>query len=729
MKTNKLIAVLVGLCLYTPQADARKLPYQDKSKPVAERVKDLLSRMTLDEKIAELNLRPYYESSDSTTRAEIRKGRIGALLKANGAARNRSLQQEAMKHSRLGIPLIFHEDVIHGYRTIAPIPLAESCSWDTALVTRSAATAALEASASGIQLTYAPMVEISYDPRWGRIMETSGEDAFLGSAMAEARVRGFQGKSLDCTNTLAACVKHFAGYAALLSGRDYQNTDFSYRDLMERYLPPFQAAVDAGVASLMCSYTSYDGEPVTMNRFMGTELLRKRMGFKGLYMSDWVTLSHAVSEGAAADGKESARRGIESGLGMDMTSGQFSRWLAQLVNDGTIAPALIDSAAAHALELKFRMGLFDDPYAYFDLKREKQIVCSEPVRKATLDMACASMVLLKNENDVLPLAVAGKVAIVGPFANIQSDLLGAWKMMGKAEEVIPVVEGMKKRLGTDRLIEAGCPWNGVNDQYLAGIAARVAEADIIVACVGEFAMHIGEGVTTGRLEIPAEQIELLQRLKATGKPVVTVLFNGRPLVLDKVLTSSDAVLEAWYPGTMGGEAVASLLMGERTPSGKITQTFPRHVGQVPLAYNFRRTFQRINHADLPEGPQLPFGYGLSYTTFSYGKPQTDRRTYNIGDEVKVKVSVTNSGKRPGREIVQLYVRDEVATIIPREKELRGFALVDLKPGETREVEFTLPQKAFMIYNNKMEHVLEHGAFRIMTGTNSADLQETTIQFN
>lgn len=728
MRKNRWMAALLGLCLFAPQVNARRLPYRDKSKTIEERVADLLSRMTLDEKIAELNLCPYYASSDSSVRANIRRGRIGALLKANGAELNRSLQQEAMKHSRLGIPLIFHEDVIHGYRTIAPIPLAESCSWDTALVARSAATAALEASASGIHLTYAPMVDISYDPRWGRIMETSGEDAFLGSAMAEARVRGFQGTSLGDNRTVAACVKHFAGYAALLGGRDYQNTDFSYRDLMERYLPPFQAAVDAGVASVMCSYTSYNGEPVTMNRFMGTDLLRERMGFKGLYMSDWTTLSHVLSEGAAVDGRESARRGIESGLGMDMTSGQFSKWLSRLVHEGSVDSTLIDRAAAHALELKFRMGLFDDPYSYFDVKRERKVVGSEDVRRATLDMACAGMVLLKNDRDVLPLASTGKVALVGPFADMKNDLLGSWSMMGRAEEVVPVAEGMKKRLGADRLIEAGCAWNGVNGDYLQGIAGRVAEADVIVACVGEFSMNIGEAVTTGRLEIPSEQIELLKRLKATGKPVVAVLFNGRPLVLDQVLASCDALLEAWYPGTMGGEAVAALLTGERTPSGKLTQTFPRHAGQVPIAYNMRRTFQRINHADLPEGPEFPFGFGLSYTTFTYGKPETDRETYAIGDSVRVRVSVTNSGKRAGREVVQLYIRDEVATIIPREKELRGFLPVDLQAGETRNVEFVLPKEAFMIYDNHMEHVLEPGAFRIMTGTNSATLQETGIQF-
>ena len=722
------MAISLAVLLLTVPTAARRLPYQDARIPVKERVADLLKRMTLAEKIAQLNLLPYYDSSDSAMRAKIRRGEVGALLKANGAKLNRSLQEEAVKHSRLGIPLMFHEDVIHGYRTIGPIPLAESCSWDTALVARSASAAAREAAAAGIQLTYAPMVDISNDARWGRIMETSGEDAFLGSALAAARVRGFQGSSLADFGTVAACVKHFAGYAALTAGRDYLNTDFSYRDLIERYLPPFQAAVDAGVASVMCSYTSYDAEPVTMNYFMNTELLRKRMGFKGLFMSDWTTLHHAVSEGAAQDGKEAAMRGINSGLGMDMSSGQFSRWLAELVRESKVDIALIDSAAAHALELKFKAGLFDNPYAYFDEKREKKTVGSEAIRRDVFDMACASMVLLKNDNGTLPLAATGKVAVVGPYAAMKNDLMGSWTMMGRADEVTPVIEGFRKRLPAERLIDAACAWDGINDEYLDNIGARVAEADVIVACIGEFAFNIGEGVSTGKLEIPAEQIALLQRLKATGKPVVAVLFNGRPLVVDRILASCDALLEAWYPGTTGGDAVAALLTGERTPAGKLTQTFPRHAGQVPVAYNFRRTFGTVEHADLEKGPEFPFGYGLSYTTFAYEKPQTDKEQYGLNDSVRVKVRVSNSGRRAGREVVQLYIRDEVSSIIPREKELRGFQPVTLQPGETREVEFTLPREAFMVYNNRMEHVLEPGAFRIMTGTDSNTLQETRIVF-
>lgn len=728
MKWSDLIKVSVLLSL-SGSLFAKNIPdYKDRNKPVEVRVHDLLRRMTLEEKIAELNLVPYYASSDSAVRAQIRQGKIGALLKANGAALNRSLQEEAVGNSRLGIPLIFHEDVIHGYRTLSPIPLAESCSWDTVMVRRSAEAAAREATASGIQLTYAPMVDVSNDPRWGRIMETSGEDAFLGAAMAAARVRGFQGDNLSDGHTLAACVKHFIGYAALLGGRDYQNTDFSYRDLKERYLPPFQAAVDAGVSSVMCSYTSYDGEPVTMNRRINTDLLREEMQFKGLYMSDWTTLGHAVTEGASRDGRESSRRAMESGLDMDMSSGQYARWLRELVLAGEIDSSLIDRAAARALTLKFTTGLFDDPYKYFDVRKEKKITGSREIRQTVLDMALESMVLLKNDSSALPLSGTEKIALAGPFTDMKADLMGSWTMKGQAGEVVSVWEGFCGKMPRGQLIHAGCAWDGVTPEYIAGLEEQVREADVVLACIGEYAFHIGEAVTTGRLQIPEEQIQMLRALKATGKPVIAVLFNGRPLVLDQVLASCDALLEAWYPGTLGGTAVASLLLGETSPSGKLTQTFPRHAGQVPVAYNFRRSFARIEHADLEKGPQFPFGFGLSYTTFAYGRPETDRTEYAQGDTVCVKVRVRNTGRMAAREVVQLYVRDEVATVIPREKELKGFVSVFLQPGESREVLFRLPWESFRIWNNRMEHVLEPGVFTLQTGGDSEKVQSVQISF-
>ena len=711
---------------------AQKLPYQNSKLEVSVRVKDLLKRMTLDEKIAELNLVPYYAQNDSTLRANIRKGRIGAFLKANGAALNKSLQQIAMRHSRLGIPLIFHEDVIHGYRTLSPIPLAEACSWDTVMVRRSAEAAAKEAAASGIHLTYAPMVDISTDPRWGRIMETSGEDAFLGSAMSSARVRGFQGNDLEKSDTyhVAACVKHFAGYGALLAGRDYQNTDFSLRDLRERYLPPFQAAIDAGVASVMCAYTSYDGEPLTMNHFMNTDVLRKEMGFKGLLMSDWVTLAHAVEEGAAADGREASLRGIESGLDMDMTSQNYSRYLKELIESGDVDVKLLDRSVRNALALKFKMGLFDDPYAYFDVKREKKVLGSKSIQNDVFEMACASMVLLHNQNSLLPLSDHDtQIALIGPWVEAKgNDFFGSWTMKGKDEEVISVVEGFAKRIPASSLIKSGCALD-FSDKDIPVLVDKVKNADVVVACLGESSGRIGEAVSTSDLRLPANQIDLLRALKKQGKKVVTVLFNGRPLVLNDVLENSDAILEAWYPGTMGGDAVAALLLGEKNPSGKLVQSFPRSVGQVPISYNMRRTFGKINHQDISAGPLFPFGYGLSYTSFNYEKPEADRTTYTQGDVVQVKVKVTNSGKVKGKEVVQLYVRDEVASIVPREHELKGFHIIELEPGQSKIVVFNLPSSCFEILNNKMQKVLEPGDFTIQVGCDSEHLQNVKISFS
>lgn len=703
--------------------------YENPSEPMDKRVEDLLLQMTLEEKIAELNLVPYYQQQDSAIRKSIQLGKIGALLKANGAALNRSLQTDAVEAHRLGTPLIFHEDVIHGYRTILPIPLAESCSWDRDMVKQGAALAAYEATATGIQLTYAPMVDVSNDPRWGRIMETSGEDPVLTSALAVARVKGFQGENMKDKHTMMACVKHFAGYAALRGGRDYQNTDFSLRDLQELYLPPFQAAIDAGVGSVMCSYTSYDGEPVTMNRFMNHDILREQMNFKGLLMSDWTTFSNSVAEGAASDGKEAAGRGMNSGLDMDMASSQYIRHLANLVNEKIVSPNDITEAARRALVTKFQVGLFDDPYAYFDIKHEKKTLLSEANRNLACQLTIPTIVLLKNQDDVLPLIQPCKVAVVGPFASDKTHLLGRWSMQGRTEEAVSVEEGLKEVMPNMNFNIAGCKLNEVSKEYIATAAAAASNSDIIIACLGESAGNSGEAVTTAKISLPEEQIALLKALKATGKKVVTILFNGRPLVLGDVLEESDAVLEAWHPGTMGGKAIALLLSGKENPSGKLTQTFPRHSGQIPLAYNERRTFTKIEPKDLPKGPLFPFGFGLSYTKFDYSDLRVDREEIGSGDSLKVSIQIKNTGKYSGREVVQLYIRDEVATIVPREKELRDFTSVTLAPGEQKTVHFTLPPKAFMNYNNKMQKVFEPGTFVIMAGANSKDLSTKKIKIN
>ncbi len=717
-----LVENVFSVCL------AQSYPYQKESIPVPQRVKDLLSRMTLEEKIAELNLIPYYTKDDSICRSLIRAGKVGAFLKANGAELNRSLQEEALKHSRLGIPLIFHEDVIHGYRTITPIPLAESCSWNPELVEQSAAMAAREAAAAGIQLTYAPMVDISYDPRWGRIMETSGEDAYLCGELAAARVRGFQGNDLTSPHTIAACVKHFAGYGAVMAGRDYQETDVSLRKLQEIYLPPFQAAINAGVASVMCAYTSYDGEPLTMNYFMNEEVLRKQMQFKGLLMTDWTTFQHAVTEGAADNGQEAAERGIKSGIDMDMSAKQFIEFLPELVRTQKVPEQLINRAAARALELKFRLGLFDNPFAYFNTEREKQTLYSKESQEDAYQMACQSMVLLKNEDRTLPLSDSKRIALVGPFANTRYHLLGSWNMKGDSKEVITVEEGFKA-LRTDIPIDVrACDFSGITPAYLSDVCALAQKNEIIIACLGEPSNLSGEAVSTAKIDLPDQQMRLLKALKTTGKKIIVVLFNGRPLVLDEVLKNCDALLEAWYPGTMGGKAVAALLTGIENPSGKLSQTFPRHAGQIPIVYNARRTFYTVHHADIPQGTLFPFGFGLSYTQYKYSSPVTDKTEYRRGDSVTVRIKIKNTGSVAGREIVQLYIRDEVATVIPREKELKRFASIHLQPGEEKEIRFTIPSADFSIYNNKMEKVLEPGSFTIGIGPNSSELNQTKVYF-
>ncbi len=717
-----LVENVFSVCL------AQSYPYQKESIPVPQRVKDLLSRMTLEEKIAELNLIPYYTKDDSICRSLIRAGKVGAFLKANGAELNRSLQEEALKHSRLGIPLIFHEDVIHGYRTITPIPLAESCSWNPELVEQSAAMAAREAAAAGIQLTYAPMVDISYDPRWGRIMETSGEDAYLCGELAAARVRGFQGNDLTSPHTIAACVKHFAGYGAVMAGRDYQETDVSLRKLQEIYLPPFQAAINAGVASVMCAYTSYDGEPLTMNYFMNEEVLRKQMQFKGLLMTDWTTFQHAVTEGAADNGQEAAERGIKSGIDMDMSAKQFIEFLPELVRTQKVPEQLINRAAARALELKFRLGLFDNPFAYFNTEREKQTLYSKESQEDAYQMACQSMVLLKNEDRTLPLSDSKRIVLVGPFANTRYHLLGSWNMKGDSKEVITVEEGFKA-LRTDIPIDVrACDFSGITPAYLSDVCALAQKNEIIIACLGEPSNLSGEAVSTAKIELPDQQMRLLKALKTTGKKIIVVLFNGRPLVLDEVIKNCDALLEAWYPGTMGGKAVAALLTGIENPSGKLSQTFPRHAGQIPIVYNARRTFYTVHHADIPQGALFPFGFGLSYTQYKYSSPVTDKTEYRRGDSVTVRIKIKNTGSVVGREIVQLYIRDEVATVIPREKELKRFASIHLQPGEEKEIRFTIPSADFSIYNNKMEKVLEPGSFIIGIGPNSSELNQTKVYF-
>jgi beta-glucosidase len=713
MNKKTVITILALVCTLTVQAENK--PWMNKNLPIRERVNSLLDQMTVKEMIAELNLVPYYAEQDSAFRAAVAKGRVGAVLKASGTALNRSLQKLALKNSRLGIPLMFHEDVIHGYKTISPIPLAEACSWDTAMVRRSAAVAAKEAAAAGLQLTYAPMLDISVDPRWGRIMETSGEDPFLASAMARARTLGFQGGSLSSPFTVMACIKHFAGYASLTAGRDYLYTDFSQRQLEERYLPPYRAAIAAGAGSVMCSYTSFNGIPATFSRFLNHDVLRDELHFDGLLMTDWCTLSNAITEGASPDGRTSAERGIKCGIEMDMTSHRFIDNLEDLVNSGAVSKDIIREAAFHALEAKFKVGLFDDPYLYFNEKREKEVIGSEEIRQACLDMATESMVLLQNKNDVLPLSTDKKIAVVGPFAEQQEMLMGKWTAKGDASKVITVAAGMRE--AATHVSVGASDYRTPADSCTACYDAAQG-ADVVIVCLGEHTGYIGEATSTARISLPNNQLKLLDKLYQSGKKIVVVLFNGRPLQTDFILAHCDALLDAWYPGTMGGRAVANLLMAKAVPSAKLCQTFPRESGQIPIFYNMYRTFGNIRHLDIADGPQFPFGFGLSYNKYGYSNMSVSTNSAAIGTPITVSVDITNKGSREGREVVQLYVKDFVATVVPKLKELKAFRSVTLSPGETKTVSFTLDDDAFKILNDEMKWTVEKGDFEIQVGCDS-----------
>lgn len=739
--TGRIGAYSLAVCLMLQPVFAVDV-YKDKNAPVEERVADLLSRMTLEEKVSEMILKPYYPPSQygvgghgekenaqkvvihPDTLKQVQEGKVGAFLKANGVATNRVLQEQQMKHSRLGIPLMFHEDVVHGYRTILPVPIASACSWNDDAIEKAEAVAAREASASGLQLTYAPMVDVTSDPRWGRIMETSGEDPYLGARIAAARVRGFQGdseKDLSRNDTIMGCVKHYAGYPSLEGGLDYYYKDFSWRDLQETYLPPFQGAIRAGVGSVMCSYTAYNGEPATFNRFLNIDVLRNQLGFKGLLVTDWNTLNHAKSMGASASNKESAERGIKGGIDMDMTSGQYMN-LIQLVKEGKVPMKLIDQAVAHCLKAKFQTGLFDDPYRYFDEKKEKEILLSNRNKADALAITQESIILLQNKDNVLPLSPDHRVALTGWLADNGKNQLGSWDASGKGEESITVFKGMKE-IWKDNLVSDSQAFTTNIPKSLD----LIKDVDTVVVCLGENRSWSGEASNRATLELSDDQIEHLKAIKKAGKKIISIVFAGRPVIMDEIAQNSDAVLYAWFPGTMGGTAIAQLVSGEVNPSAKTCQTFPRHAGQIPVSYRWHRPFHYTGYSDMPRTPFYPFGFGMSYTTFNYSAPKTNKEEYAIGEPVQVTVKVANTGKRAGREIVQCYIRDEIASVVPRERELREYTSVDLQPGEEKEVTLTLPPSAFEIITVDQKRVIEPGSVQIFVGPDSTTQNKTSIR--
>lgn len=700
----------------------------------AERAEELLARMTLEEKIGQLNL---YSSKWANTGPvagksyvdEVRSGACGNIFNMPKAAYARQLQQMAVKETRLGIPLLFGYDVIHGYKTIFPIPLGLASSWDMNAVEESARIAAVESSASGVNWTFAPMVDIARDPRWGRIAEGAGEDPFLVGEVAKANVRGFQGDDLSAMNTVAACMKHFAAYGAAQAGRDYHTVDMSERVLRETYLPPFKAALDAGCASVMTAFNELDGVPATGNGFLLQTILRDEWNFDGMVVTDYTSIDEMVKHGSAADEADAAAQALTAGVDLDMMSSAYLEHLKQLVEEGRVSEGLIDRSVLNVLRLKEKLGLFDDPFRYINEEREAKAHYAAAHMNASYEIAGRSMVLLKNEGGTLPLKPEQSVALIGPLAASQRDLLGTWKAVGDAE----MATSIRDAFGRGSVLYAeGC---GVVGNEVSGFAEAVdaaRQSDVVVMVLGEAAWQSGEAASRTDIGLPGVQTELLKAVKAVGKPIVLVLLNGRPLAIEEEVGMADAVLEAWHPGTEGGKAAAAVLRGEINPSGKLPVTFPRTLGQVPIHYNMKNTGRPITpehpmkfqskYIDSPNDPLFPFGFGLSYTRFEYSEIALDKTGISADEILTASVTLSNVGKTAGEEVVQLYIRDLVGSVTRPVKELKGFQKILLQPGESRTVEFAIGQEQLTFLRRDMSWGTEPGEFELFIGTNSRDVQ-------
>lgn len=729
------------------------------------KAKALLAKMTTEEKIGQLNLvipgggavTGSVVSQDVETK--IKKGQVGGLFGIYGPERVRQAQDLAVKNSRLHIPLIFGLDVIHGHKTIFPIPLGLSSSWDLELIEKSARIAATEASADGLQWAFSPMVDIARDARWGRISEGNGEDPWLGGQIAKAMVRGYQGKDLSANNNIMACVKHFALYGGAEAGREYNTVDMSRLRMYEYYLPPYKAAVEAGAGSIMSSFNEIDAVPATGNKWLLTDLLRKQWGFQGFVVSDYTSLSEMINHGIG-DLQTVAARALSAGLDMDMVSEGMLTTLGKSLKEGKVTMAQLDAACLRILEAKFKLGLFDNPYKYVDESRPAKDILTSETRKASREIATHSMVLLKNANQLLPLQKSGTIALVGPLADNKRNMLGTWVVAGDWTKSVSVAEGIKNVAPAVNIIYAKGA-NIADDSMLVKNAnalgveiepeARTAEtmineavaaankADIVVAVLGEAADMSGESSSRSDIGLPESQLNLLKALVKTGKPVVLVLINGRPLTLTWEDEHVPAILEAWAPGTEAGNAVADVLFGDYNPSGKITATFPRSVGQIPIYYNHKNTGRPYDgkgpgkfksyYMDISNDPLYPFGYGLSYTSFSYGAITADKKLLKGEETLTCTVPVTNTGKFAGEETVQLYITDPVASITRSVEDLKGFQKVWLQPGETKNIRFKITTSDLKFYNSDLKYDWEPGEFIIRAGTNSANTQSVSVQWN
>jgi len=735
MKKYSRTLLFVLACTATMHAQKAK---NTKIKPRNEFIPELMAKMTVDEKIAQL----VQFTADGTVTGpkggnnfidEIKKGNVGSILNATGVKYTGELQKLNMDNSRLKIPLLFGYDVIHGYRTIFPITLGETASWDLAAVELGAKVAADESAASGVHWTFAPMVDIARDPRWGRVSEGAGEDTYLGSKMAYTRVKGFQGNDLMSLNTILACTKHFAAYGAAEAGRDYNTVDMSERVLREVYLPPFKATVDAGVGTFMTSFNEISGVPSTGNKFLVNGILKKEWGFNGFVVTDYTGINEMIPHGYAKDEAHAGELALTAGVDMDMVGGVYLKHLKQSLAEGKVTMAQIDDACRRILEAKYDLGLFHDPYRYNDSKREKETITKKEYLDAALQVANKSFVLLKNSNNVLPLKKEQKVAFVGPLVSDEFNIIGSWAATGDRNGfAVSVQEGVNK-LVTDKSkvsFEKGVEILKDDRSMIQKAIASAKNADVIVAVMGEFENMTGEAASRTNIDLPGIQKEFLAELKKLGKPIVLVLLNGRPLTLTWENENMDAILEAWFPGTMGGDAIAQTLYGMNNPSGKLPMTFPRNVGQVPIYYNHKNTGRpylglkdpeqkyKSRYTDVDNSPLYTFGYGLSYTTFEYSNLKLSSKNLTANGKIKVTVDVANTGNYDGEEVVQLYIKDIVGSVTRPVRELKGFKKLLIKKGAKQTVEFEISPDDLRFYNIDMKFVAEPGDFEIFVGGNS-----------
>lgn len=753
---------IVFLLLLSYQLEAQTATENAKMKVF---VDALMKKMTLEEKLGQLNLPgagdiTTGQASSSDIAKKIEQGKVGGLFNIKSVAKIKEVQRLAVEKSRLKIPLLFGMDVIHGYETVFPIPLGLSCSWDMKAIERSARIAAQEASADGINWTFSPMVDIARDPRWGRIAEGSGEDAYLGSQIAKAMVRGYQGTDLTKNNTILACVKHFALYGAAEAGRDYNTTDMSHVRMYNDYFPPFKAAVDAGAGSFMASFNEIDGVPATANKWLLTDVLRKQWGFKGFVVSDYTGINEMVDHGIG-DLQTVSARALMAGLDMDMVGEGMLTTLAKSLKEGKATLQQVNAACRRILEAKYRLGLFDDPYRYCDEQRAASEVFTDANRKEARAIAAESFVLLKNQGNILPLKKSGTIALVGPLADAKENMPGTWSVAANFSKAVSVLAGLKETMGAngkiiyakgsnlddDSLFEQRAGMFGkafTRDgrsaaELIQEAVAAANQADVIVAAIGESAEMTGESSSRSNIEIPAAQRELLKALLKTGKPLVVVLFTGRPLALTWEQEHIPAILNVWFGGSEAGSAIGDVLFGDVNPSGKLSTTFPQNIGQVPLFYNHKNTGRpleegkwfskfRSNYLDVSNDPLYPFGFGLSYSQFNYGDIQLSSKSLKGNQTLTASITLTNRGDRDGKEVVQLYIRDLVGSSTRPVKELKGFQKVELKKGETKTISFAITPEDLKFYNYDLKYDWEPGEFVIMIGGNSRDVKSGKVNW-